>query len=570
MRKGIGITSVAVVLSILASSAFGAPQVLEVNPTTLDFSAIEGGGNPAAQVLSIWNSGHGPMDWMVTPDCNWLVVEPNSGTSSGEVDDVNVIVDISGLVGGTYNCQITVTGDGADNSPQIVDINLVVDGPVLEVSPSLIEFTALEGGPNPAGQVLSISNSGGGVLNWEISEDCNWLTVEPNTGSSTGEVDDVNISMDITGMKSGDYSSELVVSDPNASNSPQAVIVSLNIYSQGQIYGWGRNDFGAATPPDGNDYVAITAGYTHSLALKSDGSVVGWGANVSGSTIPPDGNDYVAISAGYFHSLALKSDGSMVGFGQNTNVWMQPCGQANPPDGNDFIAIAAGYEHSLALKSDGSIVGWGCDGWGQVTPPDGNDFIAIAAEWNHSLALKSDGSIVGWGGDSYGQATPPDGNDFIAIAAGVTHGLALKSDGSIVGWGRDNYGQATPPEGNDFIAISAGEYHSLALKSDGSIVGWGRDDYGQATPSPGNDFIAIAAGGYHSLALRYVCSYSQAGDLDSDCRVDMFDFAILGEAWMSEAGDLNWEAGCDISEPNDNVIDGLDLEVFVGNWLEGL
>ena len=36
---------------------------------------------------------------------------------------------------------------------------------------------------------------------------------------------------------------------------------------------------------------------------------------------------------------------------------------------------------------------------------------------------------------------------------------------------------------------------------------------------------------------------------------------------MSEVGDLNWDAGCDISEPNDNVINGLDLDVFVDNWL---
>jgi hypothetical protein len=57
------------------------------------------------------------------------------------------------------------------------------------------------------------------------------------------------------------------------------------------------------------------------------------------------------------------------------------------------------------------------------------------------------------------------------------------------------------------------------------------------------------------------------GDFICPDGVDMIDFAVLGEAWMSEVGDLNWDAGCDISEPNDNVIDGQDLAVFVGNWL---
>jgi len=348
---------------------------------------------------------------------------------------------------------------------------------------------------------------------------------------------------------------------------------------QGQIYGWGLNDFGQTMPPIGNDFIAIAAAMGHNLALKSDGSIVGWGINDYAQATPPIGNDFIAIAAGYRHSLALKSDGLIVGWGAGEpgETGWPHYGQATPPDGNDFVAIAAGMYHSLALKSDGSIVGWGRDDYGQVTPPPGNDFIAIAAHGWHSLALKSDGSIVGWGaGESgetawphYGQATPPPGYDFIAITAGLYHSLALKSDGSIVGWGNDYYGEATPPSENDFIAIAAGSEHSLALKSDGSIVGWGRDNYGQATPPDGNEFIAIAGGGFYSLAIRDVCSDPPAGDLDDDCRVDMVDFAILGDTWMSKFGDLNWDPASDISDPNDNIINALDLAVFVNNWLTG-
>jgi hypothetical protein len=42
---------------------------------------------------------------------------------------------------------------------------------------------------------------------------------------------------------------------------------------------------------------------------------------------------------------------------------------------------------------------------------------------------------------------------------------------------------------------------------------------------------------------------------------------VLGEAWFSDPNMPNWDPACDISEPADEVIDGLDLEVFVGNWL---
>jgi hypothetical protein len=74
----------------------------------------------------------------------------------------------------------------------------------------------------------------------------------------------------------------------------------------GSIVGWGGNQGGEATPPDGNDFVAIAAGSSHSLALKSDGSIVGWGNNYSGQATPPVGNDFVAITAGFSHGLAIK------------------------------------------------------------------------------------------------------------------------------------------------------------------------------------------------------------------------------------------------------------------------
>ncbi|MHC4500778.1 MAG: RCC1 domain-containing protein, partial [Planctomycetota bacterium] len=174
----------------------------------------------------------------------------------------------------------------------------------------------------------------------------------------------------------------------------------------------------------------------HSLALKSDGSIVGWGYNNHGQATPPEGNDFVAIDAGSLHSLALKSDGSIVGWGSNYDVWTDVWyGQATPPEGNDFVAIAARWYHSLALKSDGSIVGWGDNYYGQTTVPDGNDFVAIAAGGRHNLALKTDGSIVGWGWNYdlwgnfwYGQAMPPEGNDFVTIAAGEFHSFAIRRE----------------------------------------------------------------------------------------------------------------------------------------------
>jgi hypothetical protein len=56
----------------------------------------------------------------------------------------------------------------------------------------------------------------------------------------------------------------------------------------GSIINWGHCGC-QATPPAGNDYIAIAAGWHHGLALRSDGSIVGWGC--SSLATPPAGND---------------------------------------------------------------------------------------------------------------------------------------------------------------------------------------------------------------------------------------------------------------------------------------
>jgi alpha-tubulin suppressor-like RCC1 family protein len=69
----------------------------------------------------------------------------------------------------------------------------------------------------------------------------------------------------------------------------------------GSVNGWG-SIFLDSDKLAANDFVAIAAGEYHSLALRSDGSIVGWGSNYDdwgnwvGQATPPTGNNYIAIS----------------------------------------------------------------------------------------------------------------------------------------------------------------------------------------------------------------------------------------------------------------------------------
>ncbi|UCF42966.1 MAG: hypothetical protein JSV99_10335 [Planctomycetota bacterium] len=62
------------------------------------------------------------------------------------------------------------------------------------------------------------------------------------------------------------------------------------------------------------------------------------------------------------------------------------------------------------------------------------------------------------------------------------------------------------------------------------------------------------------------CGESIVEDFNGDCFVDFFDFGYIAEAWKSGPDDDNWNAACDISEPNDDFIDELDLRVLVDLW----
>jgi alpha-tubulin suppressor-like RCC1 family protein len=61
--------------------------------------------------------------------------------------------------------------------------------------------------------------------------------------------------------------------------------------------------------------------------------------------VPSPNSGFIAIAAGYYHSLGLKSDGSIVAWGENDD------GQCDVPSPNSgFTAVAGGMDHSLGLK----------------------------------------------------------------------------------------------------------------------------------------------------------------------------------------------------------------------------
>jgi hypothetical protein len=373
----------------------------------------------------------------------------------------------------TATVTVTVT---ANNSPLAVDDNANV------VENSVVLIDVLANDSDPDGDTISLVS----------------LTA-PTNGSAVI----VNGQIEYTPPASyiGADTFTYTIEDSFAAQATATVI--MDVFAGGSLESWGHDaSYQVSNTPTTNDFIQVTGGHDHSVALRSDGTLVSWGKNDHQQVAnTPTTNDFIQVAAGYYYSVALKSDGTLVSWGSNLEYQV-----SNTPTTNDFTQVSARGYHSVALRSDGTLVSWGLDTSYQVTnTPTTNDFIQAAGGGHHSVALRLDGSLVSWGKDSNQQvADTPTTNDFIQVSAGHEHSVALKSDGTLVSWGKDSNRQvADTPTTNDFIQVSAGANYSVALRSDGSLVSWGLNVYTQVSNTPTtNDFIQVAAGGNHSVAIK--------------------------------------------------------------------
>ncbi len=206
---------------------FELTPILSVSPTILKFSSWENGPNPPAQKLEIQNTGGHDMAWQVEGDLPWLSLAPQSGSSEGEIDAVDVSVDVTGLTIGSYAARIRVTATSSPTQSIPVLLEMTEPPPLLSVSPATIVFAETEGGANPLPQEAVIQNVGTGEFSWEISEDAPWLTASPTTGTNTGEPDIVVLHADIGGLLPGTYVGRMTATAAEVVNSPQEVEITL-------------------------------------------------------------------------------------------------------------------------------------------------------------------------------------------------------------------------------------------------------------------------------------------------------------------------------------------------------
>jgi len=282
--------------------------------------------------------------------------------------------------------------------------------------------------------------------------------------------------------------------------------------------------------------VQISAGDSFSFALKSNGQLFSWGknnygqlgqGNTNNNEIPTFNNsesqEVINVAAAHwFTTFALYSNGTIKSWGINSNfeLGVNTSGQDQPVPiavltaQNDNISVVAAIDRALVLKDNGTLWGWGDDqyvGTGtteilqtatQIGTDD--DWLIVATGSFSNAGIKTDGTLWTWGknydgmlgtGDEQHRPTPTQigtDNNWRTVAMGGFHSLAIKTDGTLWGWGGNYSGESGGGENtddilspkqigtdNDWVYVNAATSTSFAIKANGTLWGWGSSALGQ-------------------------------------------------------------------------------------------
>jgi hypothetical protein len=211
--------------------------IINVSQGALNFSTIHG-TNPAAQTVTITNSGNAILAWTTSENQNGASFAPISPTSGSlnpaQSATLTVAPNVTNESAGTLSTGITIA-DGDDHSKvasrQVAVTIVIKDQAMIALSQPGMTFNQSGNIPSST-QLLVINNTGSQPLNWTLQASASWLSADMTSGTVTiGGNALLNIEANSTGMTPGTYTATLVVSDsdPSTPVTPQTVTVTMTV-----------------------------------------------------------------------------------------------------------------------------------------------------------------------------------------------------------------------------------------------------------------------------------------------------------------------------------------------------
>jgi len=272
----------------ITANSTNAPQavtvVITVQPppsqlATLNRCTVGVRTNSGAVVdwITVWNSGGRTMTFTAGVNQAWMMMVDNSGSSTGNVNNLRLQLDSTGLPPGSYTGLVTVVAGAMVNVVTVRYEVVTSDAltPRVGVTPATLTNFTPRYLDAPA-QALAGSNAGGGTLNYYLADDMTWISILPGTAadrmkSNTRQTNTFQVAYNTRSLGQGSYTGRILVLG-NADTATVAVSLVVgppNNYRLTVVTnGAGTVTLGPSQP---------TAGYTHgSTVLVSAAAATGW------------------------------------------------------------------------------------------------------------------------------------------------------------------------------------------------------------------------------------------------------------------------------------------------------
>jgi uncharacterized protein (TIGR03437 family) len=327
---------------VLAAQVAAPAGTLRVAPTALQFTGVAGGGATPSQTLGVFNdtsfqnnlSGQWTgtaTDQKGAKPLTGVFVQIGSvlsgGLTTSTPNGTQAVVIQGTVVGTAFTFTLPDLGNGEYATGQATFTANTISGTYIDYKP---------GSPsNPGTLTLTRQGTGFGpvsTLNWTATSSTvtgsGWLNVQPLSGASTsGTGASLTVSAQTAALQAGQYSGQILVSSPDAANSPVAVtllltVVAANSGVHAQTRPTGLIFFSNGTaPPAQSVQVSTAASSTQQLTVKASTTNGGsWlGTDKTSATLSNASPVNLSVTAGttgltpgvYRGQLALTfSDGS--------------------------------------------------------------------------------------------------------------------------------------------------------------------------------------------------------------------------------------------------------------------
>ena len=185
---------------------------LAVSVDTLDF-----GNNLITKNLYIVNRGDGSLSWNLSRDSTWIGLGDTTGSVGEEVDTITVTADRTGRLAGDYSGIIAITSNGGSDA--VTCIMTVPTEPTLAILTDSLDFGYMD-----SAKYLYILNTGKGTLNWSMTMDSSWLSIDQSSGTISTEVDTISITVNRSAKDPGTYVENISITSNGGSDSVKCVM----------------------------------------------------------------------------------------------------------------------------------------------------------------------------------------------------------------------------------------------------------------------------------------------------------------------------------------------------------